>query len=181
MLVAIDIDRTAFGVLHNQVRQTIGGCAGVEEARNVRMVQLGEDLHLVSEATPDDVAAETGFDQLDRNLLAIVFVVTLGEIDGAHSPASDLAHDAIRADTASRFRGVDVRVEPQQSYVCGTQFHRIVAGVDLLSQQLIDFGTQIKIVGARRIKKLPLATGVQCQRFGEKLLYLLPTFRGDDE
>jgi len=45
-------------------------------------------------------------------LSVIVFVVAFGEVDGAHSPAADLAHDAIRSEARPSF---DVAFKPNQS------------------------------------------------------------------
>jgi hypothetical protein len=132
-LIAVNIDRTALDVLHHEVRQSIGGRAGVEEARDVRVVQICEDLHLVSEAPPDNVAAETGLDQLDRDLLSIVFVIPLGQVDGAHSSAPDLAHNAVRADTTARFRGLNFGFKRNASRIRDAHFQGIVAGIELMS------------------------------------------------
>ena len=72
--------------------------AAVEQSCDVWMAEVGKDLHLIAEAFANRFAAEAGFDQLDRDLLAIVLVVALREIDGAHAAVTDLAQDLVWTD-----------------------------------------------------------------------------------
>src|SRR6185503_7240341 len=118
------IDRTAFDVLHHEVRNAVGRLTAVKQSSNVRVVQIREDLHLVAKTPPDGVATKTRVDQLDCNLLAVMFVVAFGEIDDAHTAVTDLAHDFISADTRTNPR--DVLCEPKTSGISGALFDRVV-------------------------------------------------------
>ena len=104
MLVFADhVDRTAFDVLHDEIRHALDCLATVEQPRDVRMTEIGEDLHLVAKALADRIAAKTGFDQLNRDLLVIVLVVALGKLDGAHAAVTELAQDPVRTDARAFF------------------------------------------------------------------------------
>ena len=53
VLVGVAIDRRAGHVLHHEVRQAVRRRAAIEERRDVRMVERGENLTLVPEAADD--------------------------------------------------------------------------------------------------------------------------------
>jgi len=180
LLVAITIDRSSFDVLHYEVRNPVSGFAAVEESSNVRMIEIGEDLHLVTKAFANAFAAETWIDQFDGNLPAVLFVIAFGKKDCTHSAVAELAQNLVRADTTSNpRRSFTVSIDSKARGVGGAFLHRVVAGVDLMSQQQIDFGAQVCIVCARRIEKLSLSIGVQFQCFSEDALHLLPAIRSN--
>jgi hypothetical protein len=53
VLVAVAVDRDTLDVLHHEVRQAVVGGAAVEQPRDVRVVDGGQDLALGAEATDD--------------------------------------------------------------------------------------------------------------------------------
>ena len=69
-------------------------------------LEAGEDLALVAEAAEDGVGVHPALDQLDRDALLKRVVCPLGEIDGAHAAASDLADDAVGADPSADRRAL---------------------------------------------------------------------------
>src|SRR6185369_1244234 len=140
------------------------------------MTEVGEYLHLVAKAFANCIAAETGLDQFDRNLLVIVLVVALGQIDGAHAAATELAQDPVRTD-ASAFFSCDL-VKSQSC--CGIRralLDYICARVDVMVQQQLDLRAQLNIIDG--IEKQSTRTGLEFQRLREHDLYLLPAFRCD--
>ncbi len=91
-------DRFAGDVLHDEVGVARRGAPAVEQPGDVRMLQTGEDLALLFKATPHLAAVTAAADDLDRRLLAELAVGALGEVDGAHPSAPQLAHDSERSD-----------------------------------------------------------------------------------
>jgi hypothetical protein len=60
--VAEHADRLAFHVLHHEVGQPVIGRSAVNQPGNVRVIELREDLPLVSEATQNVVRIEPSAD-----------------------------------------------------------------------------------------------------------------------
>ena len=80
-------------------------------ARDVRMVEPGEDAPLLHEAAHDFVAVHAALEQLERDLLHEIALGALGQIDLAHAAAAEQAHQAEtsyrhRRGRVGNFRGV---------------------------------------------------------------------------
>ena len=120
------------------------------------MIQIGEDLHLVSKTTPDGFAAEAWIDELDCNLLAVMFVVSLGKVDSAHTAVADLAQYFIWANATA-----GGCIESQTSSIGRACFHRVALRIDSMGQQLIDLSAQIRIVHAHGVEKLSLSLSLE--------------------
>ena len=102
------------------------------------MIQIREDLHLVSKAPPDRFAMKAGVDELDCNLLPVMFVVPFCEIDGPHASVTNLAQDPVGADASS-----DVRSSlsnPETSGIGCTFLQGVAIGIDAMRKQQIDLG-----------------------------------------
>ena len=180
MLFAVTIDRTAFDVFHHEVRDAVGCFASIEESSDVGMVQIGEDLHLVAKAPANCFAAETWIDEFDRNLLAVVFIVAFREKHCAHATVAQLTHNSECANPRSDSRGpLIMGVHSKASSVRCALFHCVVASVNLLRQQQINFSAQLCVVCACFVQKHALSAGVELERFGEYAFHLLPTIRSD--
>ena len=91
--VAVGGDRLAFDVLHHEVRQAVVGRAAVDQARDVRMIELRQDLPFGAEAPQNVIRIEAAPDEFERDLLAVFVVGPGGEIDRAKSAPADLADD----------------------------------------------------------------------------------------
>ena len=163
------VDRTTFDVFHHEVRNTVGSFAGVEESSDVGMIQIGEDLHLVAKASANSFAAESRVDEFDRNLLAVIFIVAFCEKNRPHATMAQLTQNSERADSCSDSRGSPIiRIHSKASSIRRALFHRIVARVDLVCQQQIDFSAQLCVVCAGFVKKRALSTGVELESFGRR-------------
>src|SRR5262249_21193466 len=101
MTTAIGCDRLAGDEFHHKVRQAVSRRAAVEQTRNVRMIERGQNLSLAMESVAHAVRVHPPFDDFDRDLMLELLVVTIGHVDGAHPAASDQACDAVRPDTRS--------------------------------------------------------------------------------
>src|ERR1051326_8526372 len=91
------VNRHPLDMLHHEVGQTAVGCPPVEQTRNVRMIEAGQDLSLITETAEHCVGIHAAFDQLDRNKLFVLLVGSLSQIDRAHSTPADLPKDAVGA------------------------------------------------------------------------------------
>src|SRR5271165_1123232 len=79
------LDGNAIDVFHHQIRRTAGGDATIEQARNVWVIEIGQNLAFVAEPGGDGFILEGTSDQLDRDLHTELPVVAAGEIDDSHS------------------------------------------------------------------------------------------------
>jgi hypothetical protein len=100
-LVAEAVDGQPLDVLHDEVGQAVVGGAPVQEARDVRVVERGENLPLVAETAEDEVGVHPALDELDGDALAELAVGAERLVDGAHPAAPDLARDDVDADAAA--------------------------------------------------------------------------------
>src|SRR5215217_2562193 len=98
MFVAILIDWQPFDVLHYEIRQAVLGCAAVEEARDIRMIEAGEYLSLVTEVAKHRIGIHATLDQLNSDPFFVLFVGTLSQIHAAHPTGADPSQDFVVTD-----------------------------------------------------------------------------------
>ena len=96
-VLAVVVDAPTVDVFHDEIGQSLFGCAAIEEPRDQRMFELGEDLPLAAKAPQQIFVAERRRDDFDRHLLVEGVIGAGGEIDRAHAAASNLPDDLIRA------------------------------------------------------------------------------------
>src|ERR1043165_3800753 len=65
MSVAITVERLPFNKLHHEVRQSVFGCAAVEQARDVWMIESSEYLAFFAETTQDEVSIHAALHEFD--------------------------------------------------------------------------------------------------------------------
>ena len=80
-------------VLHDEVGQAVVGRAAVEQARDVRVLERGEDLPLGAKRASMQLGVQPRRHDLDRHPLRELAVGALGQVDRAHAAAADLAFD----------------------------------------------------------------------------------------
>ena len=95
MSCTIFVNWETFDVLHDEVRQSVIGCASIEKASDIWIIEVGKNLPFVTEMTKHRVGVHATFDQLDCDLLLVLLIRALGQIDGAHSAPANLTNDAI--------------------------------------------------------------------------------------
>src|SRR5882724_7425179 len=103
--LAILRDPRTLDVLHHDVWHAVFGRAAIEQARNIWMLQVRENLTLTFETSKDEVGIHPRTDQLDRNARLVMLVVAFGEIDRAHAPTAQFANQAIGSDASLRASG----------------------------------------------------------------------------
>ena len=96
LLLAVETfaQRLAFDVRHHVVEKAVGG-AGVEQRKDVRMVEPRGELDLAKKPVGAERCGEVGVEDLEGDD-AIVLAV-LGEVDGRHPAAAELAIDGVGA------------------------------------------------------------------------------------
>src|SRR5688500_12192999 len=97
MLIAVVVQRLPFDVFHDEVGQSIAGCASVQQAGDVRMIQSGQNLALGAKTAQDEVRIHAALDQFDRDALVELLVNADRFINSAHTAAANLALDTIGA------------------------------------------------------------------------------------
>src|SRR5687767_3628978 len=96
------MDRRPGDVLHHEERHPVLARTAVEQARDVRMLERGENLPFGAEAAEQGVDVEPSLDELEGDALLILSVGALREVDRAHSTARDFTQNAIWAEQFSR-------------------------------------------------------------------------------
>src|ERR1051325_6761343 len=96
---AIFRNRLAVDVFHDQVRQTLGCGAAVQQASDVGMVEAGQDLALPPEAPDIHGRVQAAFDYFDGYSLLVLVVIADGLVDGSHAAVADDLGDAVGAET----------------------------------------------------------------------------------
>ncbi len=96
------IDRHARHQLHCDIRDPVVGRAAIEQARNVGMIETGQDLALVAKSFQQQRDAGAAANQLDRHLLRVEAVSSRRQVDFAHPAAADLPHQTVVAYLESR-------------------------------------------------------------------------------
>ena len=88
-----------FDVLEGEEPAAIGSAAAVEKARDARMIERGEDAHLVdgSGAQPRRRRPSRS-STLTATSRRKCSVSSIGQEDPSHAAAAELAHDAVGAD-----------------------------------------------------------------------------------
>ena len=103
-------DRHAIHEFHRVPGHGLVRHAAVDEARDRRMRQLGQDAPLLHEATLAVVSMEATPQQFERDLLPEAGLFALGQPDLAHAALAERARELERADALSRRRGCRSRL-----------------------------------------------------------------------
>lgn len=94
---AIDIERLARNILHHEKRPAIGRRAAIQQPGNIGVIEVRENLALVTETAEDIVGVHAVTNQFNGDFLRVLIVVTSGEVHGAHASAPNFPDDAVRA------------------------------------------------------------------------------------
>jgi len=156
---AVLVDGLAFDVLGDEVGNAVIGLAGVEQLDDGGVIEDGEGLALVLEAAEDVVVKETGANELEGDTLAEFAIGALGEVDGAHAAAADLAKDLVGADAAAEHGvgGERGRVEEAAGWV-------------VIFEEGRDFAVKVVIAGAGLGEEGRALIGRAIEGFGEEAL-----------
>ena len=148
--VAVSRDRLAFDELHREVRPAVGMEATVEEPRDGRVIELGENLPFATKAHRGVVAVEAAPHELERDDLNELAIGALGPIHDAHASTPELVDHAIRTDTSSRVErtllGAVCRRHRPAAQPCLGAIVQEVARGGVCREQLLDSFTESGVV-----------------------------------
>ena len=97
-LVAIPGDGTALHVLHHEIGQSAVRGAAVEQARDVGVLESGEDLPFGPEPAQDLLGVHAGLEDFERDPLLELPVDTDGEIDDTHPAVAEALQHLVRTE-----------------------------------------------------------------------------------
>src|SRR5437899_11119897 len=81
--------RYADNVVHDEVGQTIVGCACIEQSRDLGVIEPGQDLAFLSETAQDVSRVGASIQYLDRNSILTVTIITRREKYCDHTTAAE--------------------------------------------------------------------------------------------
>src|SRR6185437_8001877 len=87
---AVGVDRLAFDVFDHQVGQTAIEHAGIDQPRDVGMIELSEQIALDPEALLTGGALPGGVHELDRDRAPESAIGAMGAPDASHAAPADL-------------------------------------------------------------------------------------------
>ncbi len=103
--IAVTVDRLAFDVFHHQERNAFGGDAAVEQASDVGMREVRQDLALGDKARHEEFRGEVRAQKLERDRLLELAVGAMGQVHSAHSAVGQGPVDLPRPETFARRHG----------------------------------------------------------------------------
>jgi hypothetical protein len=175
LLAAVFRDGLPGHELHDDVRQPFGRGAAVEQAGDVRMIELGENLPLAPKTPQDKVRVQPGRDQLDSGGDFVLVVVALGKIDRAHAAVADLANEPVRA---GALRGAPNAFIIDKSF--DSSFEPLLdkgAGILVVTQQRVDLAKQFFVFIAGGYNPAAAIGGGNFHRLVKDLADSTPGFR----
>ena len=104
MFVGITRDGFTFDILHHEIWQAVFRGPAIDQAGNVRVIQVGEDLALHQKAFDDGIGVHAALDELQRDLPIESLIRSSCEINGAHPAAANLANDFVGANALAYAR-----------------------------------------------------------------------------
>ena len=105
VLCGIGRDPGTIDVLHDDVGETMVRRAAIEQSADVGMLEPRERLSLATEAREDELGIHPRSHQFDRDLGAILVVISFCKKDRAHTAAAKLFHQSVRTNTRRRAGG----------------------------------------------------------------------------
>jgi hypothetical protein len=91
-LAAVFSDPHAIDIFHDDVGQILADGASIQQPRDVRVIQAGQNLPFAPETLKNETGVHAGRDKLYRDIHVILLIVALAQVDGAHSTFPNLAH-----------------------------------------------------------------------------------------
>ena len=146
--VAVGVDRFAVHVFHDEIRESVVGRPAVDQARDIRMIELRQNLPLGAETPDDIVRVEPAPNDLDRDLFPILVVRSRGQVNGAQSAAADLADESVGAELPADESARPPAVGKQIARNCEGRFFDEAAGLFVRFEERIDFSAEIVVAAA---------------------------------
>jgi hypothetical protein len=170
--IAILVNRLALHQLHHQIRKSGIGRPSVQQARDVRVIEVGQDLSLGSELGKSKCSTQPLTDNFDRDLL---FILLVGADAPIHRPHPALAHqidDFISSNSPPnpgvRQGSLKHRAGPQRC------FQKPFRARFLIHQQRFDFNAQGFVAVACLVQESSSMRRRNFEHLLQYTLHLLP-------
>jgi hypothetical protein len=179
--VAVSVDRLALHVLHGEPWQAFAGDAAVQQLRDVRMVQRGEDLALLEKSADQVGIVHAPAEELQGDALPVLVVRPLGHVDHAHAAAAGLTEDAVRTDAHALRRGLGLGLSQAHQRIdgAGPAARKHVLGSRERHHQPLHCRLQLRVRLAPRGQVCRARRRVEREHRVEQRLNGLPAFPGD--
>src|SRR6185503_7731337 len=175
-LFAVTIQRLASDELHHEIRQAFVRGAAIDQARDVGMIEIGEDLSLGTQTLQDEVAVITRWHELDRHFLVVLSIDTARAIHLAHAAVTDERNDLVRADPLTD-PAVAAREHFTATHVRSGGPIDDSIGLIVRIEQRHDLGAQRRVTCASFVEVTIALGRVELARRGENIFHALPAIR----
>ena len=99
---AVFVDAFALDILKDQVRLSIGGHSGIQQAGNVRMIERIENVALASEPLTEQAVSPASSGKFECHRTGQQAVATLGHPDFGHSALANFSNQTPWSDRVYR-------------------------------------------------------------------------------
>jgi hypothetical protein len=156
VVIGVARDGNTFHIFHGEVRLAILGETAVQQARDVGVLEAGQDLPLAKAPAEHVIGGHPATDQLERHPPVELPVRTLREVDRAHPSVAQLPQHAIRPDSlpalrSRRYARVRCTV-PHRPQLCGDRGLEKAAGLRVRRQQRLQSRAELRIARAGAVE-----------------------------
>src|SRR5262245_57696107 len=95
-VIGVIQQRPSLDVLHHQIGKAFVRAATVENARDIRVLEMGENLPFASEAVEQRAAVHAALHDLDGDIFPKYVVIAAGPVDAAHATLALKPDDLVR-------------------------------------------------------------------------------------
>src|SRR6185312_12595265 len=171
VVVAILVDGQSLDQLHDEIGAAVVRAPAVVEARDVGMLEAGEDLPFGDEAVEGLGAGQAGAEDLDGDVPLVVLILPAGEIDGSHAAAADPPQQPVGAEAAAFL----LIVEPQPQQLVGRALQE-TAFFSVGGEQSLHLAPESSVSGAGGVEQSRPLRRRAIQGLREKAVHLVPAF-----
>ncbi len=180
-IVAVRGQRLTVDVLHDQIGQAIGGRAAVEQSRDIRVLEIGENLTLGPEPPHDRERVHAALDDFERDGVRKLAVGSRRQVHGPHAAAPEFSLDLVRTDPLTD--DVAFGLEPgalderlkRRARIVGIERGLIEAACEThRREERRDFAEQVRVARARLREERVAVGRLESGRLEDERLYAPP-------
>src|ERR1035438_8509107 len=101
-LVTVLVESLPVHILHHQVRIARAAEAAVQQSRDIRMIEAGQDLAFGAKALGEEPRTQVGTDHFDRDLLLKFAVRAVRQVDRSHAALPEFGIEFVSSDGFSQ-------------------------------------------------------------------------------
>ncbi len=164
-LVAVFEQRHAVDVFHDQERASVVGRAGIDQGRDVRVMQAREDAPFLGEAIECGTFQPAPAQELERDQLLEVAHLAFGEIHRAHAALAEHAQQAETAEFAIEPGGwVEIQAAPERIDRTAER----IGALRIEREQALDARGDLRFARAQRIEPCATRVRIEIERLVEQ-------------